>query len=288
MDRTLGKQVGDRLYIHVACLPDLDAALQREIELAESMTAKKREEDYNVVKYDAEQKRVSLLRYERFDEDPFPVLAQSWGVDLETGRCWSRSYVAIANPPILHRKELLLPKDHPRYEEYVQLTKALDAHQLLKAKGIGTKEHWARHLLQAGFTIKGHSLVRVKQPASAIPPNTTDVARHRTALTRYELSAPIQTLIRAGYLDGGYRLFDYGCGKGDDVRILTENGLSAQGWDPHFCPQAPRDSADLVNLGFVINVIEDPAERAETLASAYELSRTRLGGLGNAGGPAGG
>jgi len=250
----------------------LDDAIQREVELAESITDKRREEDYNVIKYDSDQKRVSLLQYEQFHEDPFPVLAQSWGVDLETGRRWSRSYVTIANPPILHRKELLLPKDHPCYEKYAQLTKALDAHRLLKKQGIGTREHWARHLDQAGFAVKDHSLVQIKQPGNGLQSSATDVARHRTALTRYELSAPIQSLVKAGYLDGGYRLFDYGCGKGDDIRILNENGLSAQGWDPHFCPDAPRTSADLVNLGFVINVIENPEERAATLVSAYELT----------------
>ena len=269
---SLGKQVRGRLYIHVSCLPGIGDAIQREVALAESITDKRREKDYNVIKYDPNQKRISLLQYEQFHEEPFPALANAWGVDLETGRRWSRSYEATANPPILHRKELLLPKDHPSYEKYAQLSKALDAHQLLKKQGIGTREHWIRHLDQAGFAIKGHSLVHIKQAQNRLLSNVADVARHRTALTRYELSAPIQSLVRAGYLDGGYRLFDYGCGKGDDVRILNENGIGAQGWDPHYYPDALRTATDIVNIGFVINVIEDPEERAVTLVSAYALA----------------
>ena len=62
--KTLGKQVRGRLYIHIACLPDLDDTIQREVEFAESLTDKRREEDYNVIKYDPDQKRVSLLQYE--------------------------------------------------------------------------------------------------------------------------------------------------------------------------------------------------------------------------------
>jgi DNA phosphorothioation-associated putative methyltransferase len=58
-------------------------------------------------------------------------------------------------------------------------------------------------------------------------------------------------------LDGTHSLFDYGCGRGDDLRGLRENGIEAQGWDPYFAPDEPVVAADIVNLGFVINVIED-------------------------------
>jgi DNA phosphorothioation-associated putative methyltransferase len=40
--------------------------------------------------------------------------------------------------------------------------------------------------------------------------------------------------------------------------------------------EAPRQQADIVNLGYVINVIEDPQERAATLRSAWELCRHLL------------
>ncbi|MFP4494924.1 MAG: DNA phosphorothioation-associated putative methyltransferase, partial [Halochromatium sp.] len=103
-----------------------------------------------------------------------------------------------------------------------------------------------------------------------------EAARHRTAMVRHGFSAPIQSLARHGFLDGQHRLFDYGCGRGDDVRGLLENGLTAAGWDPYFAPDHPIESADLVNLGFVINVIEDFDERLEALQRAWSLAERLL------------
>ena len=68
-------------------------------------------------------------------------------------------------------------------------------------------------------------------------------------------------------------MFDYGCGQGDDIRILTEAGISAAGWDPHFRSEQAKRPADLVNLGFVLNVIEDPRERIHALREAWSLCR---------------
>ena len=103
--------------------------------------------------------------------------------------------------------------------------------------------------------------------------NFIGVQRHRTALSRYNFSAPIQALMRFGYLDGQYNVFDYGCGRGDDVRGLIENNITASGWDPYFAKNEKRIEADLVNLGFVINVIEDIEERIEALEGALLISK---------------
>jgi hypothetical protein len=70
--------------------------------------------------------------------------------------------------------------------------------------------------------------------------------------------------------------FDYGCGKGGDVRLLRELGYEASGWDPAHAPNAEKLVADVVNLGYVINVIEDPNERAITLAEAWTLAKEVL------------
>ena len=67
-----------------------------------------------------------------------------------------------------------------------------------------------------------------------------------------------------------------GCGRGEDVALLTSEGFACAGWDPAYHPDAPRDSAEVVNLGYVINVVEDPAERAATLKQAWDLARRLL------------
>ena len=71
-------------------------------------------------------------------------------------------------------------------------------------------------------------------------------------------------------------MFDYGCGKGEDLRYLCSAGIEATGWDPHYRPHTEHLQADVVNLGYVLNVIEDPAERQATLLKAYELARRVL------------
>ena len=59
--------------------------------------------------------------------------------------------------------------------------------------------------------------------------------------------------------------FDYGCGRGDDIRALRSVGFEAEGWDPAHRPDVTPRSADVVNLGYVVNVIDDPVERVTTL-----------------------
>lgn len=105
---------------------------------------------------------------------------------------------------------------------------------------------------------------------------TDQIERHRTAQRRSALSSPMQHLLRFGFLDGSLSLFDYGCGRGDDLRLLLEMKVPATGWDPVFRSDAARQPADIVNLGFVLNVIEDADERRETLKSAFGLARKVL------------
>ena len=105
---------------------------------------------------------------------------------------------------------------------------------------------------------------------------TSSIERDRTALRRKFLSSPVQHLLRFGFLDGAGSLFDYGCGHGDDLRLLAEMGITAEGWDPALRPRAKRAPADVVNLGFVLNVIEDADERQRTLQAAYGLARQVL------------
>ncbi|WP_187193445.1 MULTISPECIES: DNA phosphorothioation-associated putative methyltransferase [unclassified Methylobacterium] len=107
-------------------------------------------------------------------------------------------------------------------------------------------------------------------------PPPVEIARHRTAIARNRLSAPMQSLVRHDFVGPGTTVLDYGCGQGDDVRALVDGGVDAFGWDPHFRPDGRRAPADAVNLGFVLNVIEKPAERIETLRLAWSHCRRVL------------
>lgn len=100
--------------------------------------------------------------------------------------------------------------------------------------------------------------------------------RHRTAIHRIALSRPVRLALQGGLIKPADTVFDYGCGHGDDVRLLEADGISASGWDPyHSAGQAKRPAA-VVNLGYVLNVIEDPEERREALLGAWQLAGNLL------------
>lgn len=98
------------------------------------------------------------------------------------------------------------------------------------------------------------------------------ILRHKTAIRRHQLSRPVHAALDAGLISGSTGVFDYGCGHGGDIQRLNDLGIQAVGWDPYFSPMTPRIEADVVNLGFVLNVIEDRAEREEALRAAWALT----------------
>ena len=95
-------------------------------------------------------------------------------------------------------------------------------------------------------------------------------------MVRYDLSKPVKTLLEFNQLGPEVDFFDYGCGQGSDAKGLSSLGYQASGWDPAFRKEEPKKPAKVVNLGFVLNVIEDPAERVETLLDAFSLAEKLL------------
>jgi DNA phosphorothioation-associated putative methyltransferase len=80
-----------------------------------------------------------------------------------------------------------------------------------------------------------------------------------------------------GVITNSTTVLDYGCGKGHDVDALRNAGISARGWDPHFAPNPiVLEESDVVNLGFVLNVIEDGEERSDALQKAFSYARQCL------------
>lgn len=100
--------------------------------------------------------------------------------------------------------------------------------------------------------------------------------RARTAIGRAEPSRPLKRILADGLLQPGMRLFDYGCGRGDDLRYLAMLGYDAGGWDPVHRPDHDCQKAAVVNIGYVVNVIENTAERQEALCRAWALTEQVL------------
>jgi hypothetical protein len=54
-----------------------------------------------------------------------------------------------------------------------------------------------------------------------------------TAIARSDMSSPIKELAERAHVAADHRVLDFGCGRGADVRGLTDLGVDAVGYDPH-------------------------------------------------------
>ncbi|SFP89484.1 DNA phosphorothioation-associated putative methyltransferase [Geodermatophilus dictyosporus] len=98
------------------------------------------------------------------------------------------------------------------------------------------------------------------------------VLRHRTALVRQGLSMPTKQALLDGVIQTEMSVLDFGSGRGGDVERLQSMGFDVQGWDPHWAKDTVPTRHDAVLLVYVLNVIEDPRERNDTLRRAWALA----------------
>src|SRR5215813_357594 len=191
--KTAGKQVKGNLYFHIAALASLDPRVREPVQFAAMQASLDPEAEFNVIKIDEEGKRISLLYYEHFFDSPFPALQRSCIVDLASDRIKHLRYNLSDNPPILHRKELLLPPDHPQVPIFEALTQQLEAAGLFQdSRRIGFAREWQERLHSAGYEVRDHCLIPLNGTSTTEARTAEDLARHKTALSRYALSAPMQ------------------------------------------------------------------------------------------------
>jgi DNA phosphorothioation-associated putative methyltransferase len=266
----IGKKLPDAIYIHESAFDEIPTKLATLIN-AVGKALKVPSQDWNILKLSRNKFSMSLLGYPTFFEESYPPLKQSVTVDLERLGHKITDYSTYDNPPILHRKETMITQGHPNYDEFCLITQEGEQAGLYEnARHIGFKASWEAIINSHGYELVDGRLFR--NSALVIDSNEQKIARDKTAIVRYELSAPMKTLAKNGFLEGQYSIFDYGCGRGDDLRELEAHGLDVLGWDPNFLPDADKVNADLVNIGFVINVIEERNERIEALQNAWELT----------------
>ena len=90
---------------------------------------------------------------------------------------------------------------------------------------------------------------------------------HLTAIKRKSLSLPCRYLTENGKLVG--HVLDYGCGRGFDA-----NALGAAKYDPFYFSALRLNNFDTIYCNYVLNVIEDPAERTKVLEDISSLLNT--------------
>lgn len=295
----VGKQLPNALYVHRSALPALSPELQRYDARARELAPQVH--SATLVKINTRKPQVSYLFYPGFETEPHPALARSVQVNLETLTVTGRDYSRAKNPPILHRKETFVTPSYPHYEAFAWLTQQEEALGLLDgARGIGFSDAWQRRLEAQQLEVYRDGLAcpiqggekrgtqfapqqaESQQAASQQDAPQQDalqqptIQRHKAAIARVSVSKPVRLAVEAGLFTPDSTYFDYGCGRGADVEYVKRLGYASSGWDPHYRPDGQPTPADVVNLGYVINVIEEAAERRETLIEAWDLAQRVL------------
>lgn len=76
---------------------------------------------------------------------------------------------------------------------------------------------------------------------------------HLTAIERIYLSVPAQFLLDRNMLQG--KVLDFGCGFGNDVKLLRQKGFNITGYDPYYFPEYPHEQFDTIICFYVLNVL---------------------------------
>lgn len=290
----IGKKLPNALYVHVSALHQLDPALRLYESWSRQILGSL--DGITLVKFHLHKSVVSYLSYPNFDDDPHPALTASLLVNIQTNHLKSHDYCDSDNPPILHRKETFVTRDYPHYKKFARLTQAEEQLGLLTKlnlsenlsdteasfsreerriyRTIGTREGWRQHLARQGVEIRDHRIVSLErnQENSLESFPIPKIERHKAALVRRSLSRPVKLALEAGLFSENTTFFDYGCGYGGDIQRMGELGYESSGWDPYYSPDTPLKKAEIVNLGYIINVIECQQERRQALVKAWELT----------------
>jgi DNA phosphorothioation-associated putative methyltransferase len=270
----IGKRLPNAIYLHKDAFSTLPETLVSFI-FAVGKAVGLPEDEWNMVKIFKKEFRLSLLHYPNFYTDSYPALKQSLNVDLSQLTHKVTRYEDSDNPPILHRKETMILPESEFFQEFSAITKEGENAGLYEnSRLIGFKRTWLNLIEKHGYELIDGRIFRSSSVVSVN--DEVGIDRHKTAIVRHELSAPMKSLAKHGYLEGHHSIFDYGSGRGDDLRELEAHGLDALGWDPNFRPDSDRVASDIVNLGFVLNVIEDQDERLDALLGAWELANSVL------------
>jgi DNA phosphorothioation-associated putative methyltransferase len=156
-----GKILPDAVYVHADYLSELPPLVRVYVGSGRALVGDV--DGVTLVKMSRRERRISYLSYPDFERDPHPSLASSLRVDLRTFHVRWRSFEDSANPPVLHRKETMVPASHPTRDRFSRLTKQEERAGLLSdPTRIGTRAGWEEALRLAQKSLRGHRLVPAK------------------------------------------------------------------------------------------------------------------------------
>jgi DNA phosphorothioation-associated putative methyltransferase len=160
----IGKLMPDALYFHRSSTGQVPPLIRLILFAAAQIVG---DVEHELVKLDSDGRKISFLRYSRFDEDAHPALEYSVRVHLPTATHSFRDYRDSANPPILHRKDTLVDPLYPGYAKFRALSEQEHAVGLLSRNDIGFRRQWLALLAEKGLRIEGHTLLQLPPPSQA-------------------------------------------------------------------------------------------------------------------------
>lgn len=103
---------------------------------------------------------------------------------------------------------------------------------------------------------------RARKVKKEFAENSTEYVKSwNTALKRRVLSVPAALSVKRRFITPEESVLDYGCGRGDDVRLLKAQGFNAEGFDPYHNAIAVTKQYDTAMLTYVLNVLHRPQDR---------------------------
>jgi DNA phosphorothioation-associated putative methyltransferase len=159
----VGKLLPDDLYVHTSAVAALEPLLRVYEGCGRAYLGEI--EGANIVKIHRRSGKLSYLAYPEFEADPHPALLRCVRVSLRSRELHCYEYADSENPPILHRKEAFLEHAHPLFAKFARLTTQEERAGLLEETAtIGTLHGWRSHLLEKGWTLRGHRLIKLRPP----------------------------------------------------------------------------------------------------------------------------
>lgn len=98
--------------------------------------------------------------------------------------------------------------------------------------------------------------------------NQQNIYSHLTAKERDTLSFPAKTLLKQNLLVSD--VLDFGCGFGNDVKLLQNKGIKIEGYDKYHFPEYPNKKFDTIICFYVLNVLF-PEEQTTVLMELSQL-----------------
>ncbi|MBF2058011.1 MAG: HIT domain-containing protein [Cyanobacterium sp. T60_A2020_053] len=92
---------------------------------------------------------------------------------------------------------------------------------------------------------------------------------HLTAIERKYLSFPAHFTVKNKLLQG--KILDFGCGVGNDVKLLKEKSFDITGYDPFYFPTYPQEKYDTIICFYVLNVLLEQDQEQVIMEIAHLL-----------------